>query len=88
MRLNRRSSRASASASRPDDTRVMPGLCRKLEIEELAQDPLAQLAVLGQDERVVEAADEQDVLDPVLREVLEPRQTGRGPAGASLGWMT
>ena len=80
-RLNPRSSRASASASPPDETRVIPGLCRKLEIEEFAQDALAQLAVLGQDERVVEAADEQDVLDPVLREVLEPGKPAEGRQG-------
>ena len=56
------------------------------EVEELAEDQFAELTVLGQDERVVEAADQQDVLDAVLGQVLEAaeaaEQRGAGLAAA------
>ncbi len=55
------------------------------QVEELAEDPLAELAVLRQDERVVQAADEQDVLDPVLGEILEAAEAA-GERRAGIGW--
>ena len=85
IRLKRRWPGASASASAPDDTRVMPGLCRKLRSRNSPRISSLELAVLRQDERVVEAADQQDVLDAVLRQVLEAaeaaEQRGAGLAG-------
>jgi len=46
-----------------------------VEIEELAEDHLVQLAVLGENERVVHARDEQDVVYPEPREIRQSRQT-------------
>jgi hypothetical protein len=45
-----------------------------VEVEKLLEDDLLELAVLGQDERVVQARDEQNVVDPETGEVGE---TGR-----------
>ena len=54
----------------------------KTEVEEFAEDPLAELAVFRQDERVVQAADEQDVLDAMLGQVLEaPEAAEQGRGG-------
>jgi len=44
-----------------------------VQIEELAEDDFVQLAVLRQDERVVDARDEQDVVDPEARQIRKPR---------------
>ncbi len=77
-RLKRARSQASASASAPvddvGDARRVPDV----EVEELLEDDLLQLAVLREDERVVQARDEQDVVDADMREIGE---TGEPRAG-------
>ncbi len=42
-----------------------------VEVEKLAEDDLVQLAVLGEDERVVQARDQQDVVDAETGEIRE-----------------
>ena len=57
----------------------------KVEIEELAEHELVQLAVLGERERIVEAGDEENFLDAELREIdelLPFRDPGRVPDAA------
>ena len=41
----------------------------QVEVEELAEDELVQLAVLSEGERIVQARDEQDLLNAELREI-------------------
>src|SRR6266542_4059904 len=48
-----------------------------VQVEKLLEDDLLQLAVLGEDERVVQARNEQDVADPEPGQVREARQTRR-----------
>ena len=51
----------------------------EVEVEELAEDQLVELAVLLEDERVVEARDQQDVLDAERHQVLEALDGLRRP---------
>jgi hypothetical protein len=50
-----------------------------VQVEELLEDDLLELAVLGQDEGVVQARDEQNVADPETREVGEARCAQTSP---------
>ena len=52
------------------DPRQRGGMA-EVEIEELAQDELVQLTVLGQRERIVQARDEQDLLHAEFRQIDE-----------------
>ena len=62
---------AQAERFRPVATCAQIAACGEVELEELAEQSLAELAVLGEDEAVVEAGDEQDVVDAVAAEILE-----------------
>ena len=44
----------------------------EVQLERFGKDPLVELAVFREDEVVVQAGDEQDVLDPVLHQFVEP----------------
>jgi hypothetical protein len=50
-----------------------------VEIEKFLEDDLVQLAVLREDERVVEARDEQNVVNAKPREIAEPRRSQTSP---------
>jgi len=47
----------------------------QIQVEELGEDQLAEVAVLGEDEGVVEARDQENVLHVVGHQVLEPALT-------------
>jgi hypothetical protein len=53
------------------DVRELRGV-PQIEIEELGEDQLAEVAVLGQDEEVVQARDQQDVLHVKGHQLLKP----------------
>ena len=50
----------------------------EVQLLRLGEDPLVELAVLGEDEGVVQAGDDEDVVDPVGHEPLESAPLGRG----------
>ena len=54
----------------------------RVEAEEPPEHALAQLAVFRQDERVVQARDEQDVVHAIACEILKSVQTAPGPEGS------
>ena len=78
IRLKRRCDLASASACAPRATCVIPGTCEQIEFERLPDQQLIQAAVLAQDERVVEAGDEQNVLHAEGHQVLEALEEALG----------
>ena len=57
----------------------------QVELQVLAQDQLVQLAVLGEDERVVSAGDQQDVVDPMGHQILEVRRSAHARALLTTG---
>ncbi len=74
-RSNRFSVWIIESASPPLDTRVMLGAIGEVQPHVLRDERLVETAVLGEDERVVDARREQDVVDLVAEKVLEPLET-------------
>jgi hypothetical protein len=53
------------------DVRELRGV-PQIEIEELSEDQLAEVAVLGQNEGIVEARHQHDVLNVIGHQLLEP----------------
>ena len=81
IRLKRGCERASASASAPLETWVTPGNLVQIQLQRLADQQLVEAAVLAQDERVVEAGDQQDVVHPERHQVLEALEEALGRRG-------